>query len=173
MGWRKLNGTRIKWKKWTIAQRKRGVEFGIPPKDYVSKPRSTKYKGHTLYELALSREDLGTGLRFTRKIWKYAEPCYFTLTRIRAKNMDPLLKRGVAWGKLTWRGIEYPEEKITRGFKRDWRYVPETANIDEWWANWCERLRPGSRFLKDGTVAPPHSVGNPQEEASESKESDS
>eukprot|EP00808_Paulinella_micropora_P009121 g83099.t1 len=60
------------------------------------------------------------GIKFYRKLWKYPEPCYWTLTKYRPAQGN---KKAAAYGVLTWRGQKIKgdtQRKIPGWAKRDW-----------------------------------------------------
>jgi hypothetical protein len=57
----------------------------------VPKPSSRVKKGKNLFDLAFSYQNFGVGTRFTRRSWKYPEPCYWTVTAVKPrKNVWPI-----------------------------------------------------------------------------------
>ncbi|XP_042294616.1 28S ribosomal protein S34, mitochondrial [Sceloporus undulatus] len=81
-----------------------------------------------LFSLLSQLHHFGVGRMVTRKswLWKYDEPCYWTITKVKvdytAENMD----HGKAWGYLTFRGKTEKEVKeISKVMYHDWRMVPK------------------------------------------------
>jgi len=93
----------------------------------IGRGRVRAWKGgkHSLLDWTFQWRDYGVGKRFMRKLWKYPEPCYWTVTKVKPKKIVGYAKRGQVWGRLTWRGVEDPTERVIRGvLKREWRYIP-------------------------------------------------
>jgi len=99
-------------------------------------PKKRKYKGKNLEELiALLPKPAdpkdkstwvhknGYGMKFFRRIWKYPEPCFWTLVKWKPRQGS---HSPAAWGILTWRGVtEDRVRRIPGIFKRDWRFIPQ------------------------------------------------
>ncbi len=53
--------------------------------------KSPPYRsGRNLYDWIFQFRDYGIGKRFTRKIWQYPEPCYWTITKAVPTDNDPV-----------------------------------------------------------------------------------
>jgi hypothetical protein len=102
----------------------------------IPKPNTRVRKGKNLFDLLWTFKDFGVGQRFTRKSWKYPEPCYFTVTKVVPTKDLPDIKRAKVWGVLTWRGVEDPgPTKMRCPLKREWRHIsadeqPPTYPLD-------------------------------------------
>jgi len=105
--------------------------------DVVPKISTRIKKGKNLFDLVFPYKNYAVGERFTRKSWKYPEPCYWTLTSVRPTKNGPDMKRGKAWGVLTWRGVtEKTPRMIRTPVKRDWMMIkageePPTFELDK------------------------------------------
>lgn len=103
----------------------------------VPKPSSRVKKGKNLFDIAFSFKNFGVGARFTRAGWQYPEPCYWTVTSVKPRKNEPDMKRGKAWGVLTWRGVtDATPRRIRTTTKKDWSYIKEgeevpTYSLDE------------------------------------------
>lgn len=65
----------------------------------------------------------GYGMKFYRRIWKYPEPCFWTLIKWKPRQGS---HSPAAWGILTWRGVtEDKPRRIPGIFKREWRFIPQ------------------------------------------------
>jgi hypothetical protein len=87
--------------------------------------RSSSVKGKCLFDLVYGLSDNGVGRKVTRTTWRDAEKNFVTLTRVQVHAAQrTLLKRGTAYGVLTWNGVAEPtERRLTSTCKRDWRWA--------------------------------------------------
>lgn len=85
---------------------------------------SVKWRPKNFFELASLFRDYGVGMKFYRKTWKYEEPCYYVVKKIKITRNDDDMIRGKAWGDLVWRGKEVSQGvRIRSPYKREWKYL--------------------------------------------------
>mmetsp|Transcript_2238 Transcript_2238/g.7976 ORF Transcript_2238/g.7976 Transcript_2238/m.7976 type:complete len:141 (+) Transcript_2238:139-561(+) len=87
------------------------------------------------FDVAFGMREFGVGYRFIRNIWWNKPETYWTLTRIQPciKGDESQLRRGKAYGVLTFRGETDGQERRIRGvLKRGWRYVPADQEHVHW-----------------------------------------
>lgn len=73
----------------------------------------------------------GYGLKLYRNTWRYPEPCYWTITKVKQSVRGCKPK---AWGIQTWRGkVVNPDKqkKIPSTFKRTWRILEDESKWQE------------------------------------------
>lgn len=80
------------------------------------------HKPACLYDLVFGLPSNGVGRLVRRSLWTH-DDCFVKLTRVDVKAVPRTnLKRGTAYGVLTWRGeTDNIERKLTSTCKRDWR----------------------------------------------------
>ncbi|KAM8961266.1 small ribosomal subunit protein mS34 [Pelodytes ibericus] len=86
-----------------------------------------------LFTLLGGQRSFGIGRVVTRKSWleKYEEPCFWTITKIKADYTAENMDHGKAWGYLTFRGKPETEVKeIPQVMYHDWRLVPRHEEND-------------------------------------------
>jgi Mitochondrial 28S ribosomal protein S34 len=83
-----------------------------------------RYRKKNLIDLCLLFLDLGQGRRFRKVTWTDPD-CYWTVTKVRVTKVCARCNRGRLWGRLTWKGVEYPERKISAINKRLWTFVAD------------------------------------------------
>jgi hypothetical protein len=87
--------------------------------------KRTRIGRTSLFDLCFGLANAGVGRRVTRFAWHDATNNYVTLTRVAVHEAPrSLLKRGTAYGILTWKGVpEATERRLTSTCKRDWRFA--------------------------------------------------
>ena len=79
-------------------------------------------KPKNFFEVCSFTKNHGVGEKLFRKIWRFEEPSFWTVTKIETRDGV----HGKAWGVLTWKGQSEETAKMIPGtHKRDWRYLPK------------------------------------------------
>lgn len=88
-------------------------------------------KGTCLFDLCYGVADNGVGRRVTRRCWRDPVSTYVTLSRVAVHEAPrSLLKRGTAYGVLTWKGVTEPtERRLTSTSKHDWRWAASEPSV--------------------------------------------
>lgn len=99
----------------------------LPVEDARSTFLPQKDKSNNLFDILYSYRDWGVGQKLTRRPWSNPD-CYWTITKVVPKYNSPLMKRGKAFGILTWQGQEIPRElRIPSSLKREWALINEVT----------------------------------------------
>ncbi|XP_060642334.1 small ribosomal subunit protein mS34 [Anolis sagrei] len=81
-----------------------------------------------LFTLLSRLHCFGIGRMVTRKswLWRFDEPCYWIITKVKVDYTAENLDHGKAWGYLTFRGKVMEEvREIGKVMYHDWRMVPK------------------------------------------------
>lgn len=90
-----------------------------------SLPKPPRGNRTCLFDICFGLANNGVGRRVTRAAWHNATNNYVTLTRVAIHEAPrSFLKRGTAYGILTWNGVpEAAERRLTSTCKRDWFFA--------------------------------------------------